>query len=263
MIIDTHTHLDHRFFREDLEDVLQRAQEAGVRCAIIPGADPRDLPRAIELAERYRGIYFAVGLHPYDLERFDRGLFASLNHRKCVAVGECGLDYYRLPKDPEERERVKERQKELFIEQIGVAREWGKPLIVHIREANRDAKEILEEYSGPEGGVLHCYNASPILLDLAERNFYFGIGGVITFKNARKLVEILPKIPLDRIVIETDAPYLTPHPFRGKRNEPAYTPLIAQKIAEILGMSVEEVCTITTENAQRLFSLACQSVSLI
>jgi len=257
VIVDTHTHLDHPKFAADLEEVLHRAQRAGVDCYIIPGADPKDLSRAMELATTYPSIFFGVGVHPYEIEQFDEALFEVVDHPKCVAVGECGLDYYRLPSDQGERAAIKEAQREIFIRQIEIAKRAGKPLIVHIREASRDAKELLERYGGPQGGVLHCYNASPILLDLAQRNFYFGIGGVVTFHNAKKLVEILPQIPLDRMFLETDAPYLTPHPHRGKRNEPAYLVYVLERIAQILGRSTEELAQITTQNATRLFGRLC------
>ncbi len=255
MIVDTHTHLDHPKFYKDLEEVIERAKKAGVERFIIPGADPLDLPRAMELAERYDEIYFAVGVHPYDIAGYDRLVIQeAAKHPKCVAIGECGLDYYRLPKDEKEKEKTKELQKEVFREQIELAKELELPLIVHIREASADALELLQKHSGPKGGVLHCFNASPILLDLQDR-FYYGIGGVLTFKNAKRLVEILPKIPIERILIETDAPYLTPHPYRGKRNEPACTPYVAQKIAELLGRSYDEVCEQTTRNARTLFTI--------
>ncbi|BCD62127.1 TatD DNase family protein [Nitratiruptor sp. YY08-26] len=256
MIIDTHTHLDHKMFYEDVDEVIARAKEAGVVKMVIPGADPADLPRAVELSEKYEEIFFAVGVHPYDMDNYDREYLKKfISHPKCVAVGECGLDYYRLPEDPTAKEENKKKQKEVFIDQITLAKEFDLPLIVHIREASQDAHDLLHAHAGKKGGVLHCYNASPLLLDLKER-FYYGIGGVLTFKNAKKLVEIIPKIPFDRIVLETDAPYLTPHPFRGKRNEPAYTKFVAQKLAEILGKSYEEICDITTKNAMRLFDFA-------
>ena len=255
MIIDTHTHLDHPKFYEDVDEVIARAKEAGVERFIIPGADPKDLPRAVELSEQYEEVSFAVGVHPYDMDAYDREYLKKyITHPKCVAVGECGLDYYRLPKDAS-KEEVKKRQKEVFIDQIELACEYDLPLIVHIREASADAKEILERYSGERGGVLHCYNASPILLELAKK-FYYGIGGVVTFKNAKKLVSIVPHIPIDRIVLETDAPYLTPEPYRGKRNEPAYTVYVAKKLAQILDRSFEEICEITTSNAKNLFRLS-------
>ena len=177
-----------------------------------------------------------------------------VNHPKCIAIGECGLDYYRLPEDENERILEKELQKKVFISQIEFAKKVKKPLIVHIRDASQDSKEILEKYEAKEvGGVLHCYNASEHLLSLSEHGFYFGIGGVLTFKNAKKLIEVLPKIPLDKLLIETDAPYLTPHPHRGKRNEPFYTKFISEKIAELLELSDEEVQNLTTNNAKKLF----------
>ncbi|WP_281951073.1 TatD family hydrolase [Nitrosophilus kaiyonis] len=255
MIIDTHCHLDDERFKDDLDEVIKRAKEHDVKGFIIPGADPDDLERAKEISEKYDEVFFAAGVHPYEIDKFDKDyLLKFLDHPKCVAVGECGLDYYRLPKEQKEKEKIKKRQKEIFIEHIKIAKEVNKPLIVHIREASFDSREILIENGAKEvGGVLHCFNASEILLDLDKHNFYFGIGGVITFKNAKKLVNILPKIPINKILIETDSPYLTPHPYRGKRNEPYYTIFIAKKIAEILNMDFDEVCNITTENAKRLF----------
>ncbi|BCD60505.1 MULTISPECIES: TatD family hydrolase [unclassified Nitratiruptor] len=255
MIIETHTHLDHQMFQEDVDEVIQRAKEVGVKRFIIPGADPKDLPRAVELAQKYDEVFFAVGVHPYDIDYFDESLFATYaTHEKCVAIGECGLDYYRLPKENEDKERIKKQQKEIFIRQIEIANELDLPLIVHIREASNDAKEILEQKSGPRGGVLHCYNASPILLELSDR-FYYGIGGVVTFKNAKKLVQILPDIPRNRIVLETDAPYLTPEPYRGKRNEPAYLRFVVQKMAQILDVLPQEIEERTTQNAKKLFHI--------
>jgi len=256
MIIDTHIHLDDERYDEDLEAVLERAREAGVERFIIPGADPRTLPKAIAIAERYDEVCFAVGVHPYDMEHYDEAPFREfLDHPKCVAVGECGLDYYRLEGSDGEKAAEKARQAEVFRAQIRIAREYAKPLIVHIRDAGHDARVLLEAEAGPEGGVLHCYNADEELLVLAERNFYYGIGGVLTFKNARKLVNVLPKIPRERLLLETDGPYLTPHPYRGKRNEPAYTRLVAEKVAELLEIPVAEVEASTTENARRLFRI--------
>ena len=164
------------------------------------------------------------------------------------------MDYFRLPDDEEEKLQEKKLQKEVFIAQVEFAKKVNKPLIVHIREASNDSRIILEEYEASKvGGVLHCFNASEHLLPLANDGFYYGIGGVLTFKNAKKLVEVLPKIPKDKLLIETDAPYLTPHPHRGKRNEPYYTTFVSQKIAELLEMSDEEVQNLTTKNSKKLF----------
>lgn len=256
MIIDTHCHLDDHRYDEDLEAVIAHARSEGVEKFIIPGADPTTLSRAVEIAERYEGLYFAVGVHPYDARSYDRVLLEPfVTHPKCVAIGECGLDYFRLPESEAEIVAEKALQKEVFIDQILWAKEIKKPLIVHIREASADSLKLLEAYAGEEGGVLHCYNADATLLSLAKRNFYYGIGGVLTFKNARKLVNVFPQIPHDKLLIETDAPYLTPHPFRGKRNEPAYCTYIAQKMCELSGLERAQMEAMTTANAQRLFGL--------
>ncbi len=255
MIIDTHCHLDYQDFKDDIDEVIKRAVSKNVKGFLIPGANPKDLPRAKELAYKFENTYFAIGVHPYYIENFDENYLLNFaKDPKCIAVGECGLDYYRLPKEKEEKEKIKKIQKEVFIKQIDLAKKIKKPLIIHIREASHDSKEILINSNAKEvGGVLHCFNASKELLELAKHNFYFGIGGVVTFTNARKLVDILPKIPLDRIVIETDAPYLTPHPFRGKRNEPSYTTLIVEKIAKILNKDYDEISDICFHNTLRLF----------
>jgi TatD DNase family protein len=177
-------------------------------------------------------------------------------HPKCVAVGECGLDYFRLEGSDEEKEREKAEQARVFKAQIELAKYYKKPLIVHIRDASSDAKKILLESDAKEvGGVLHCYNADEQLLSMADNNFYFGIGGVLTFKNAKKLVNVLPKIPKEKLIIETDGPYLTPHPHRGERNEPLYCTLVCEKMAELLDLHVSDVESLTTDNAQRLFRI--------
>ncbi len=255
MIVDTHCHLNDKRFEKDLEEVIQRAHNAGVTGMIIPGADPDELPRAVKIAEQHDKIYFAVGVHPYDREKFDIDFLETyITHPKCIAVGECGLDYFRLPEGEAEKKVEKELQKEIFRAQIDLAKRYKKPIIVHIREASQDSLNILKEENAREaGGILHCYNASPILLELAEHGFYYGIGGVVTFKNAKKLVNILPKIPKDKLLIETDAPYLTPHPHRGERNEPFYTTLVAQKISEILQIPQSEVEEMIMQNTRNIF----------
>jgi len=255
MIIDTHCHLDDVRYHEDLDAVIKKAWEAGVGGVVIPGADSEDLERAQAIAHQYENIFFAAGIHPYHHEQYDeKRLRKFLQDPKCIAVGECGLDYYRLPEDALEKADEILAQKEVFKKHIHLAIELKKPLIVHIREANDDSKRVLlEENASKVGGVLHCYNASKHLLDLADHGFYFGIGGVITFKNAKALVEVLPLIPREKLLLETDGPYLTPMPFRGERNEPLYTTLVAEKMADILKMSVTELHALTTNNAISLF----------
>jgi TatD DNase family protein len=257
MIIDTHIHLDDDRYKDDLEDVLDRARDGGVKKFIIPGADIKSLSRAVEIAQQYDDVYFSVGVHPYDIDSYDeKYLERFIEHEKCVAVGECGLDYYRLEGSDDEKELEKQKQKEIFISQIELAKRYKKPLIVHIRDASRDSKEVLLKNDAKDvGGVLHCYNADDELLSLADDGFYFGIGGVLTFKNAKKLVNVLEKIPHAKLVIETDGPYLTPTPHRGERNEPFYTTFVAKRMAEILELELDYIENLTTNNAKRLFSL--------
>lgn len=255
MIIDTHTHLDNEKYYNDIDEVIKRAKENGVEKFIIPAADPKDIKKAVELAEKYEEIYFAVGVHPINIREFDYPyLLNYINHPKCVAIGECGLDYYRLPEDDNEKKANIALQKKIFIEQIEFAKKYNKPLIIHIRDASQDSKKILIDHEAKDvGGVLHCFNADENLLELSDHNFYFGIGGVVTFKNAKKLVNVLPKIPQDKIIVETDGPYLTPHPHRGTRNEPRYTKLVVEKIAQILDVDSKNIEKLTTQNAKKLF----------
>ena len=249
MIIDTHTHLDNEKFIDDVDEVIKRAENAGVKKFIIPAAEPKDLKRAVFLAEKYEEIYFAVGVHPVDIDKYeDKLLLDYITHPKCVAVGEIGLDYHWVKEDEQRK-----KQQEFFIRQLNIAKEYKKPVIIHVREATKDTYDIIKSFDSIKG-VFHCFNASEQLLEFSE-NFYYGIGGVITFKNAKKLINVFPKIPKERVIIETDAPYLTPHPFRGQRNEPFYTTLVRDKISELWGVSKKEVEDITTKNAKRLFGI--------
>lgn len=254
MIIDTHCHLDDDSFTSDLHKVVNDARDIGVEKIIIPGADIKDLPKACKISDDFENVYFAIGVHPNEIKSYDKDVLLDYSkNEKCVAVGECGLDYYRLHEA--DAQECKIEQRKYFKEQIELAIELELPLIVHSREANMDTYEILSDYlSELKGGVLHCFNACEMFLDLSDK-FYYGIGGVLTFKNARKLVEVLPKIPKDRLLIETDAPYLTPTPYRGERNEPRYTSLVADKMAEILSLSPKEIREITTNNARTLFNI--------
>jgi len=258
MIIDTHIHLDDKRYEEDLDAVLQRAREGGVKRFIIPGADASTLHRAIDIAQTHKDVYFAIGIHPYDKEQFDSLDFEKyVHHEKCVAIGECGLDYFRLEGSDEEKEAEKKEQKRVFAAQIELAKKYKKPLIVHVRDASRDSKALmLESGAGEVGGVLHCYNADEELLSLANEGFYFGIGGVLTFKNAKKLVNVLPKIPQEKLIIETDGPYLTPTPHRGERNEPLYTTFVANKMSELLDIPLKNIKEMTTNNALHLFRIS-------
>ncbi|CAM3460878.1 TatD family hydrolase [Campylobacter upsaliensis] len=249
-IIDTHCHLDDERYFDDLDELLKHSFNNGIEKIIIPGADIKDLPRACEIAHSYENVFFAAGVHPYELKSYDEEILrAYLKDEKCVAVGECGLDYYRLKDEGE-----KKLQKDCFLAQIQLAKEFKKPIIIHTREANEDTYHILKEHTKELcGGVLHCFNASKLLLGLADDGFYFGIGGVLTFKNAKNLVEILPQIPREKLLIETDAPYLTPEPFRGRRNEPLLTHFVADKMSELLNLSKDELLRLCLKNSKALF----------
>lgn len=255
-LIDTHIHLDHNLYNDDLDAVLERGRAAGVKAFIIPGADPADLTKAQSIARRYDDVFFAAGVHPNHVFDYDEQQVRSfLSDPKCVAVGECGLDYFRLPKNENEAETIKIAQKRIFESQIALAVEFKLPLIVHIRDASDDSLEILLNSEAAKiGGVLHCFNADEQLLKLTDYGFYYGIGGVFTFTNARKLPDLAPKIPQDRLLLETDAPYLTPHPHRGTRNEPAYTALVAAALADKMGMEPQMLADLTTRNAYACFT---------
>ena len=261
VFVDTHCHLDSADFGADLAEVLAAAAAANVGEIIIPGAAPKDLPRAMEIAQNHDGVRFCAGIHPNEVENFDEAalakvlarLEAALKHPKCAAVGEVGLDFHYFDaNDPANLGQI-EAQKAAFIAQIRLAVAHKKPLIIHTRDSNAPCVEILREFSRDLRAVIfHCFGGDLALGGLACPTFY-GIGGVVSFKNAKNLRESLPKLPLDSLLLETDAPYLAPTPHRGARNEPRFIPLIAAHLAETLNLGVEKIAKITTENARRAF----------
>lgn len=254
MLFDTHAHLNATQYEEDLLEVIQRAQEEKVTNIVVVGFDRETIEKAMELTNKYDFIYAAIGWHPVDaIDLTDEHLHwieELASHPKVVAIGETGLDYY-WDKSP------KEVQKEAFRKQIHLAKKLNLPIIIHNRDATADVVEILQQEKAEDvGGIMHCFTGSAeVAQQCMDMNFYISFGGPITFKNAKKPKEVAMEIPLDRILIETDCPYLTPHPFRGKRNEPSYVKYIAEQIAELRGLSYEEVAKITTENAKRLFGI--------
>ncbi|WP_453992562.1 TatD family hydrolase [Bacillus nitroreducens] len=254
MLIDTHAHLNAIQYQDDLEEVIERAQSEGVTTIVVVGFDRETITRAIELAEQYEFIYATVGWHPVDaIDMTDEDLKwieELCSHPKVVALGEMGLDYY-WDKSP------KDIQKEVFRKQIALAKKVKLPIIIHNREATSDILEILQEENASEvGGVMHCFTGSiEVAKQCMDMNFYISFGGPVTFKNAKKPKEVAAEIPLDRLLIETDCPYLTPHPFRGKRNEPSYVKYIAEQIAELKGVSFEEIAQKTSDNAKRFFDI--------
>jgi TatD DNase family protein len=253
MITDTHTHLDHPRFDSDREDVIKRAREAGVSRIINIGFDRKTISSTLQLAEQYDFIDAVIGWHPVDaidMTADDLDWIEELakTHPKVVALGEMGLDYHwdKSPKDVQQR---------VFREQIRLARKLDLPIVIHNREAHGDIVAILKEEKAYDvGGVMHCFSGSWEIAKLCmDMNFYISFGGPITFKNAKQPKEVLAKVPLNRLLLETDAPFLAPDPYRGKRNETGYVRLVAEKAAEIKGMKLEEISEITTANASSLF----------
>jgi TatD DNase family protein len=254
LLFDTHVHLNAEQFNEDVEEVIERARETGVEHMVVVGFDRPTINRALELVEKYDFLYASVGWHPVDaidMEEDDLQWIEELaSHPKVVAIGEMGLDYH-WDKSP------KEVQQEVFRKQIQLAKRVRLPIIIHNREATQDIVDILGEEGAQEiGGIMHCFSGSvEIAQQCIDMNFYISLGGPVTFKNAKKPKEVAKEIPLEKLLVETDCPFLAPHPYRGKRNEPAYVRLVAQQIADIKEISVEEVEEITTENAKKLFGI--------
>lgn len=254
MLFDSHAHLNDEQFNDDRDEVIRRAQEKGVSRILNIGFNRETIETTLSLAEQYDFIYAAVGWHPHDAATMtdeDLKWIRSLTqHPKVVALGEMGLDYYR-------NHSPREVQKEVFRRQIRLAREVGLPIIIHNREADSDVLRVLREERAEEvGGVMHCFGGDwTMARECLEMNFLIGLGGPVTFKNARLPKEIAVRAPLDRLLIETDAPYLAPHPHRGKRNESGHVRLVAEAIAQLRGIPFEEVARQTASNACRLFRI--------
>ncbi|WP_416829545.1 TatD family hydrolase [Ectobacillus polymachus] len=254
MLFDTHAHLNDEQYAEDVEQVIKHAREAGVSNLVVVGFDDVTILKAIELAQTYDFIYAAVGWHPVDAidmkEEHLQWIEQLAAHPKVVALGEMGLDYH-WDKSP------KEVQQEVFRKQIRLARKVKLPIIIHTRDAIEDTITILkEEHAEEVGGIMHCFSGSVETAKICvEMNFLISLGGPVTFKNAKKPKEVAAEIPIEKLLIETDCPYLAPHPYRGKRNEPAYVKLVAEEIAMLKGVTYEEVASITTENAKNFFGI--------
>lgn len=250
---DSHCHLNDEAFAEDLDEVIIRAKEAGLKAILVLGYDLLSSKKAIEIAEKYDICYAAVGFHPENLdganlEDLDK-IEALAHHPKVVAIGEVGLDYHW-----QNDEATKEKQKPFFREQIRLANKLGLPLSIHARDASEDTYKILKENPPTAGAVLHCYSGSPEMMkEFAKMDLYFGFDGPLTYKNAKTPKECVAEAPLDRLLIETDSPYLSPVPMRGKRNEPSYVPFILKEMASIRQLSEEEMETRLGENFERLF----------
>ena len=254
-IIDTHCHLNDETLYKDLDNVIQRALNAGVEKMVVIGWDKTSSELAVKIAEQYDFIYAAIGFHPeniYDIN--DDILYETLklsNHPKVVAIGEIGLDYH-WSKEQDKRNL----QKEYFIKQIDYANKVGLPISIHSREAFNDTLEILKQHKPLHGGVMHCYSGSvENINDIINLNLYIGLDGPVTFTNAKTPKEVAAEVPLDRLVVETDCPYLSPHPLRGTVNEPANISLIVDAIAESRGMSKKHLLNVLYQNSCKLFNL--------
>ena len=252
-LFDTHAHYDTDAFDQDRMELLASMPEQGVELILNPGCDLASSRTAVELANRFPHVYAAVGVHPEECEGFDQSTLEELRKlagdKRVKAIGEIGLDYYWEENPP------REDQKKVFEAQLDLAEELSLPVIIHDREAHGDCLEIVRNHPNVKG-VYHCYSGS--LEDaktLVKLGWMLSFTGVITFKNARKSLEVLEWLPMDRIMVETDSPYLTPVPFRGKRNDSTYVHLVAEKIAEVKGMDPEEVARITLENGKRFFHI--------
>ena len=254
MLIDTHCHLNDEKLLCDADEIVASFKDDGLESAICLGYDMPSSECAVSLAEKFGKIYAAVGVHPHDADTLDdeacQRILELAKHDKVVAIGEIGLDYYY---DLSEREV----QKPAFAKQIELANQAELPIALHVRDAYEDTRKILFDMKGyvKNGLLLHCYSGSSEYVKIFDKlDAYYAFGGAITFKNAKHNLESLAVVPKDRLLLETDCPYMTPVPFRGKTNEPKYVALVAQKAAQVLGVSVEEIEKITTQNAKRLFT---------
>ena len=249
MIFDTHAHYDDERFTEELDSLFEFLTQNGVSKVITCGCDTESSKKSLELAQKYDFVYAAVGYHPSNIDNgFKKEKLIELaNNKKCIAIGEIGLDYYWTQDNNIE-------QREIFAKQLEIANELGLPVLVHDRDAHSDTLEILKKYK-PKG-VVHSFSGScEMAEELIKLGMHIGIGGVITFKNAKKLPEVVKMLPEDRILLETDSPYLTPVPYRSKTNNSAMIYFIAEKIAEIRGTTTEHILNLTFNNASKLFKV--------
>lgn len=254
MIFDTHAHYDDERFDEDRDLLLEELHQKRVSYILEASASIKSLETTIELSEKYDFVYAALGIHPSDIDQMDESTIDKIRalskNSKVVAIGEIGLDYYW-------DDSKKDLQKIWFERQIELAKELGLPIIIHDRDAHEDVINIIKNTNAKQvGGIFHCFSgSSQMAIDMIKQNFYIAIGGTVTFKNAKKVVEVVKTVPLDRLLVETDCPYLAPEPFRGKRNNSGYLVHTIQKIAEIKGINESEVAETTLMNAKKLFKI--------
>ena len=250
-IFDTHAHYNDKAFNEDRTKLLDSFTESGILGVINCGTDIEESKNSIALSKEYDFMYCAVGFHPEEIHKANENYLNEIKelskHKKCVAIGEIGLDYYWVKDN-------KEEQKRIFTEQVILANELNLPVIIHSRDAHNDTLEILKKYK-PKG-VLHCFSGSvEVMKEVLKLGMYIGLGGAVTFKNARVPLEVAKELPLERLLLETDCPYMSPVPMRGKRNQSTYISFVAEKIAEVKNLTKEEVLATANNNAFKLFNI--------
>ncbi|HVO67883.1 MAG TPA: TatD family hydrolase [Syntrophales bacterium] len=253
MLADSHAHLEMNDFDRDRDEVIRRAAEAGVDLIITVGTTLDDCKKAIAIAGTFKNVYAAIGIHPHEVKDIDEVTYETIKSLsksdKVVAFGEIGLDFFRnlSPRDVQVRR---------FEEQLDLAGEIGLPIIIHDRDAHQETLKMLGRWKGRHRGVIHCFSGDYRMAEKClDMGFFISVTGAITFGKSEKLQEVVKKVPVSRLLLETDAPYLTPHPYRGKRNEPAYVIHTAKKVAEIKGVSVEELTSLTYQNTKDVFGI--------
>ena len=251
-MIDTHSHIN-MIEKFSLDEVIKNAKDSGVEKIIVPSAYPKDIDEVMTLIDKYENVYGMLGVHPTEVKDWTDDLIDKIKeyskHLKIVAIGEIGLDYYW-------DKSFNDLQKEVFIKQIKLANELGLPISIHDREAHKDTFDILKEYNKGSKIVMHCFSGSvEFAHECIKEGWYLALGGVVTFKNAIKMKEVAVEIPLEKLLLETDAPYLTPVPYRGQENQPAYTKFVAEEIAKLRGTTLEEIDKITTANTFEVFGI--------
>lgn len=251
-LIDTHAHLDFADYQESFDNLISECKSANVEKIIIPGVTLNDLDKIIALIDKYDNLFGAVALHPSEAKDWGDNTYNTLkqyaSHPKVVAIGETGLDYYW-------DKTFVDVQKHVFKEHIRLAKELDLPLIIHDRDAHADILEILKEKDA-NNGVMHCFSGSAeFAMECVSQGLFIALGGPVTFKNAKKPKDVAKIVPLEKLVLETDSPFLTPHPFRGKRNDPSKIKLVAEEIAIIKEISLQEVAKTTSQNAEKLFKI--------
>lgn len=255
MFIDTHAHLTDPRFEGEVQEIIQKAYDSMTQKIITSGVNLENSREAVNLAEKYENVYASIGVHPQDVEKFEDNTLEELEKlaksKKVVAIGEIGLEY--LENSPDTN-----LQKQVFIEQILLAEKLELPIVIHTRNAIGDTMKILREYKNhlKFGGTLHCFSESlEVAQEAIKLGFYISVGGVSTFTNAKRLQEVIKEIPIQKIILETDCPYLAPTPFRGQRNDPSLISVIAENLAILKNLNVEEIARVTSENARRLFKI--------